>query len=96
MDTGLQQSQCGIVQWGVGNGQSGQCRSWSDREIDLIVADYFAMLTDDLALRKYIKAEHNRVLQGQIARSRGSIEVKRQNISAVMLGLGQPWVEGQA
>lgn len=68
----------------------GSADSWSDREIDLIVADYFAMLTDDLALRKYNKAEHNRALQGQIARSRSSIEFKHQNISAVMLGLGQP------
>ncbi|KHL24139.1 hypothetical protein PK98_15285 [Croceibacterium mercuriale] len=67
---------------------------WSGAEIDGIVADYFAMLADELARRSFSKAEHNRVLQGQIDRGRGSIEFKHQNISAVMLGLGQPWING--
>jgi hypothetical protein len=67
---------------------------WSDRDIDLIVADYFAMLDDELAGHPFNKAERNRALQPQIARSKGSIEFKHQNISAVMLGLGQPWIEG--
>ena len=47
---------------------------WTDEENDLIVADYLAMLTDDLAGRPYSKAEHNRNLQARIGRSRGSIE----------------------
>lgn len=68
---------------------------WTDSENDLIVADYFAMLTDELASRPYSKAEHNRNLQGLLPlRSRGSIEFKHQNISAVLLGLGQPWIIG--
>lgn len=67
---------------------------WSDAEIDLIVADYFAMLQDELAGRQFVKAERNRALQQLLARSRGSIEFKHQNISAVLLGLGQPWIEG--
>jgi hypothetical protein len=68
--------------------------TWSDGEIDLIVADYFAMLAADLSGAPYSKAEHNRALQTMIARGRGSIEFKHQNISAVLLGLGQPWIEG--
>lgn len=68
--------------------------AWNDAEIDLIVADYFAMLSTDLAGVPYNKAEHNRALRAQIQRSRGSIEFKHQNISAVMLGLGQPRIEG--
>lgn len=67
---------------------------WSDPEIDLIVVDYFAMLADELAGRSFNKAERNRALQTLISRGRGSIEFKHQNISAVMLGLGQPWIEG--
>ena len=67
---------------------------WSDGENDATVADYFAMLNDELASRPYIKAEHNRALQKVIGRSKGSIEFKHQNISAVMLGLGQPWIPG--
>lgn len=67
---------------------------WSDTENDLIVADYFAMLANDLASRRYNKAEHNRALQGRIGRSHGSIEYKHQNISAVLQWLCQPWIVG--
>lgn len=67
---------------------------WNDDEIDLIVADYLAMLQDELAGRPFVKAERNRALQQVLPRSRGSIEFKHQNISAVLLGLGQPWIEG--
>jgi hypothetical protein len=70
---------------------------WSDIEIDLIVADYFTMLSDELVGRPFNKAEHNRALQGHLSapqRSHGSIEFKHQNISAVLLGLGQPWIDG--
>jgi hypothetical protein len=68
---------------------------WSDRENDLIVADYFSMLTDELTGQSYSKADHNRHLQNLLSkRSRGSIEFKHQNISAVLLGLGQPWILG--
>ncbi|MGE3831777.1 MAG: DUF3883 domain-containing protein [Parvibaculaceae bacterium] len=67
---------------------------WTDEENDLIVADYFAMLVDDLAGRSYNKAEHNRALRARIARLRGSIEFKHQNISAVLKGFGQTWIPG--
>ncbi len=67
---------------------------WNDAEIDLIVADYFAMLSDEVCGRPVNKAEHNRKLRGSIDRSPGSVEFKHQNISAVMLGLGQPWIIG--
>ena len=68
---------------------------WTDAENDLIVADYFDMLADDIAGLRYNKAEHNRQLQLHLPqRSRGSIEFKHQNVSAVLLGLGQPWIAG--
>jgi hypothetical protein len=67
---------------------------WSDEENALIVADYFAMLADDLAGRPYNKAEHNRQLQARIGRTRTSIEFKHQNISAVLKGLGENWING--
>ena len=68
--------------------------TWTDAENDLIVADYFAMLADDIAGRPYNKAEHNRDLQARIDRSRSSIEFKHQNISAVLKGLGEDWIPG--
>lgn len=67
---------------------------WTDAEIDLIVADYFSMLAQELAGHPFNKAEHNRTLQKLLPRGRGSIEFKHQNISAVLLGLGQPWIQG--
>lgn len=67
---------------------------WTDAQNDAIVADYFAMLADDIAGRPFSKAEHNRLLQARIGRSRGSIEYKRQNISAVLKGLGEDWLPG--
>ena len=67
---------------------------WADEQNDAIVADYFAMLTDDVAGRAYSKAQHNRLLQGLIGRPRGSIEYKHQNISAVLKGLGEDWIPG--
>ena len=68
--------------------------AWTDAENDLIVADYFVMLADDLAGRRYNKAAHNRSLQERIQRSRASIEFKHQNISAVLKGLGEDWIDG--
>lgn len=67
---------------------------WTNAQNDAIVADYFAMLADDIAGRPYGKAEHNRLLQAIISRPRGSIEYKHQNISAVLKGLGEDWIAG--
>jgi hypothetical protein len=67
---------------------------WTEEQNDAIVADYFAMLADDIAGRAYSKAEHNRLLQAVIGRPRGSIEYKHQNISAVLKGLGEDWIPG--
>ena len=68
---------------------------WSDEENDLIVADYFAMLADDIAGSAYSKAEHRRALMPLLSgRSEGSIEFKHQNISAVLKGLGEIWIPG--
>ncbi|MPQ92731.1 DUF3883 domain-containing protein [Thioclava sp. JE_KL1] len=67
---------------------------WSEAENAAIVAEYFAMLADDLSGTRYNKAAHNRSLQSQIDRSRGSIEFKHQNISAVLKSLGETWISG--
>lgn len=73
---------------------SGAGTPWTDAENDAIVADYFAMLAEDLAGRRYNKAGHNRRLQARIGRSHGAIEYKHQNISAVLKALGQTWLPG--
>ena len=68
---------------------------WSHQEVEIIVEDYLAMLALELRGQDYNKAERNRELQKLLpARSRGSIEFKHQNISAVMIEMGYPYVEG--
>ena len=68
--------------------------TWSDREIDAIVKDYFVMLEYEQTGRTFIKAEHWRELVEAIGRSKGSIEHKHMNISAVMDALGLPYIDG--
>ena len=69
--------------------------TWTDGENDLIVADYFAMLANDVRGRAYSKAEHRRRLLPCLQdRSEGSVEFKHQNISAVLKGLGEDWIAG--
>jgi hypothetical protein len=67
---------------------------WSDREIDLIVADYFAMLQMELAGQVFVKSHRNIALQQLIGRSHASIEFKHGNISAVLERLGLPTIRG--
>lgn len=67
---------------------------WSDLEIDAIVADYFSMLVKELTAQPYNKADHRRALLKLIDRGEGAIEFKHQNISAVLMGLGHPWING--
>lgn len=68
---------------------------WRRDEVALIVADYQAMLMQELASQPYSKTAHRRQLvQRLAARSEGSIEFKHANISAVMLELGYPYIRG--
>ena len=65
---------------------------WTDEENDLIVADYFAMLADDLSGRSYNTAEHRRALVPLLnGRSEGAVEFKHQNSRAVLKGPGEEW-----
>jgi hypothetical protein len=69
--------------------------SWSKLEVSLIVADYFGMLIKELNRIKYLKAEHRRqILPLLNNRSESSIEFKHQNISAILINLGRPYITG--
>jgi hypothetical protein len=68
---------------------------WSVHEILLIVYDYFSMLIDELNGKNINKAAHRRQLIPLLpSRSESSIEFKHQNISAVLINLGQPFIKG--
>jgi Domain of unknown function (DUF3883) len=68
--------------------------NWQDDELDLIVADYFAMLAADLSGQAYVKSRHSAALMAKVGRSHRSVEFKHQNISAVLDELGMPWIPG--
>lgn len=70
-------------------------KNWSTDEVQLIVADYFKMLDAELHKEEYKKSDHRKRLAQKLTdRSEGSIEFKHQNISAVMVELGLPYIEG--
>lgn len=68
---------------------------WSDSEVEVAVADDFCMLRLELMGNKYNKTEHRRALMEQLNnRSNGSVELKHQNISAVLIDMGIPYIDG--
>jgi len=68
---------------------------WTNIEVELIVADYFAMLEDELNAKSINKSLHRNRLKSLLNdRSDGSIEFKHQNISAVLIKLGLPFIKG--
>ncbi|MDP2779531.1 DUF3883 domain-containing protein [Devosia sp.] len=74
--------------------QTKQGEDWDALELDAIIADYFAMLGDELAQRPYVKAQHRVALMQLIGRSAASVEFKHRNISAVLQEIGSPWIWG--
>jgi hypothetical protein len=70
-------------------------KDWTEEEVGLIVADYFTMLEKELLGKSFNKTEHRRSLAPQLdGRSGPSIEFKHANISAVLSGMGLPYIEG--
>jgi hypothetical protein len=68
---------------------------WTNKEVALIVQDYFKMFQLELEQQKYNKSEHRQTLLPFLNnRSNGSVEFKHQNISAVLANMGQPFIKG--
>lgn len=68
---------------------------WSDQENQIIVADYFAMLVDELKGLKINKTHHRKAIMPMLNnRPDGSVEFKHQNISAVLAEMGLPYING--
>lgn len=74
------------------NGPAGT--EWTPTEIDMVISEYFNMLKYELGNSSYVKAHHNEVVRVATGRSKGSVEYKFQNISAVLQLLGMPWIDG--
>jgi hypothetical protein len=68
---------------------------WTRHEVELIVADYFEMLRAELSGETYSKSAHDQGLRPRPNhRSKSSVEYKHQNISAVLIGMGLPYIDG--
>jgi hypothetical protein len=68
---------------------------WTRQEVEIAVADYFAMLESELRGQPINKARRNAALRQLLpGRSAGSIEFKHQNISAVMVNYDLPYIAG--
>jgi hypothetical protein len=68
---------------------------WTREEVEATVADYFDMLSQELRGEPFNKKEHNRVLQALLRnRSAQAIEFKHRNISAILIDLGFPYIDG--
>jgi hypothetical protein len=72
----------------VGNG-------WNWLECEAIVSDYFIMLDKEVRGEAFSKTRHREALMPKLAdRSDGSIEFKHRNISAILVEIGQPYIQG--
>lgn len=68
---------------------------WSKEEVEIIVSDYLDMFRKELLGQIYNKSEHRRgLIKSLNNRSHGSIERKHQNISAVLIEMGFPYIQG--
>ncbi len=69
--------------------------NWTREEVEATVADYLHMLTLELSGQTYSKTEHRRnLLQKLRNRNDGAVERKHQNISAVLIAHGWPYISG--
>jgi hypothetical protein len=68
---------------------------WSQAEVDATVASYFDMLMLEASEGQYTKTEFNASLRQQLhGRSKASVELKHQNVSAVLNSMGLPFIPG--
>lgn len=68
---------------------------WSRLEVEATVADYFHMLVMELSGQSYNKSSHRKELLKRLnGRSDGAVERKHQNISAILIENGYPYISG--
>jgi type II secretory pathway pseudopilin PulG len=68
---------------------------WTQAEVATIINDYFSMLELELKKQPYNKTSHRKNLLPLLnSRSKGSVEFKHQNISAVLAAMGLPYIKG--
>lgn len=69
--------------------------AWNRIEVEATVADYLHMLLLELSGQTYSKTAHRRGLLAKLDnRTDSAIEFKHQNISAILIDLGYPYITG--
>lgn len=71
-------------------------KEWSDSELRAAIEAYLWMRSREFSQLPYNKSDvKNELREGLlVSRSKGSIEYRMQNISAVLMELGEPWIPG--
>lgn len=70
-------------------------QDWTPAEVSSLVRDYFTMLLKELYGVDYSKTEHRtRLLPQLCGRSHASVQRKCQNVSAVLVQHGLPYIDG--
>jgi hypothetical protein len=84
-----------LLGFAVTSGKDSAGKPWSDAEVKQTVSDYFVMLRLELLGRPYSKSEHRiHLLPSLNSRSEAAVELKHQNISAILDELGLPFIRG--
>jgi hypothetical protein len=74
-------------------GEAGE--AWRPEEIEATVAAYFEMLRKQIRGEPFRKADMVRDLQSMmLVRTRGAVELKLQNISAILIEEDHEWIDG--
>lgn len=68
--------------------------SWTEQENRVVVESYFEMLRNEVRGYDYKKSASRKKVQEITGRSKGSVEFKFGNISAILVGLGLRRIEG--
>jgi hypothetical protein len=69
---------------------------WDKSSVRLVVDSYFQCRALDLQRKSFVKSHVYRDLAGQIGRTEKSVELKFQNVSAILDELGMEWITGLA
>jgi hypothetical protein len=72
----------------------GVAEIWSQSEVDKVVDVYFSMLELELDGQAYTKSLFREQVMAGIDRSKGSVEYKLQNVSAVLAEIGALFIDG--
>jgi 5-methylcytosine-specific restriction enzyme A len=68
---------------------------WTHDEVERTVSDYFGMLKMELNGDQYNKSKHRRELVRHLNnRTEGAVELKHQNISAILIEHSMPYIKG--